>query len=158
MSHREEVEGPPYPEATTRLLNQMRIIIEGIPIPALAEVIRPTMFDRLRQVEGFAEYFAEYEATVKAEAKAEVAALFKKAAAKVREAEAKAEAKAATDRARFADALADFLVQRGDKPTAHAFNTIAACRNTVTLVGWLKRAYCGETAAELFPEPQHQAG
>ena len=50
--------------------------------------------------------------------------------------------------------LKDFLVLRGDKPTKHAFKAISASRDADELEAWLKRAYQGETCAQLFPEPQ----
>lgn len=113
------------------------------------EALQDDMFDKLRHLKGF----AEYEAKVKAEAEAEAATVKAEAEARV----AAAEAEVAVERARMADVLADFLIHRGDKPTDYAVNTIAACRNTATLAAWLRRAYYGETSAELFPEPQSPA-
>ena len=64
--------------------------------------------------------------------------------------EAKAEAEATT----IAGNLNEFLVLRGDAPSEHAINTINACHNAGVLSAWLRRAYLGETSAQLFPEPQ----
>jgi len=88
------------------------------------------MFDKLRHLAGF----REYEAKVKAEGKAE------------------------TEAATTANNLTEFLILRGDKPTEHALSTISACRNADMLAAWLKRAYLGETSAQLFPEPKPPAG
>jgi hypothetical protein len=102
----------------------------------LGGALRPDMLERLRGLESFREYEAKVEARARAEAKAEVA-------------EAKAEVEAAT----IAGNLNEFLVLRGDAPTEHAINTINACRNAGVLSAWLRRAYLGETSAQLFPEP-----
>jgi hypothetical protein len=106
----------------------------------LGEVLQQDMFDKLRELESFREYEAkvraEHEATIKAEADARVAE---------------------TEAATTADNLAEFLILRGDAPTEHALNTISACRNAPLLAAWLKRAYLGETSAQLFPEPKPPA-
>ena len=104
------------------------------------EALRPDMFERLRELESFREYEAKVEA--RAEAKAD-------AAAKAAVADAKAEAEATT----IAGNLNEFLVLRGDAPSEHAINTINACHNAGVLSAWLRRAYLGETSAQLFPEP-----
>jgi hypothetical protein len=120
----------------------------------LGEALRPDMFERLRELESFREYEAKVEA--RAEAKAEAAAKAKAdAAAKAAVAEAKAavaEAKAEVEAATIAGNLNEFLVLRGDAPSEHAINTINACHNAGVLSAWLRRAYLGETSAQLFPE------
>lgn len=95
----------------------------------LGEVLQPDMFEKLRHLESF----REYEAKVKAEGKAEADA-------------------AATSRH-----LKDFLVLRGDAPSKYALNAISACQDADVLEAWLKRAYLGETSAQLFPEPDPRA-
>ncbi len=57
----------------------------------------------------------------------------------------------------LARALTDLLVLRGDEPSDHALASIEACRSAVKLAAWLKRASLGETAAQLFPEPEPPA-
>lgn len=86
--------------------------------------LQPDMFDKLRHLVGF----REYEEKVKAEGKAE------------------------TEAATTANILTEFLTLRGDKPTEHALSTIGDCREPGLLTAWLKRAYLGETSAQLFPE------
>lgn len=130
----------------------LRAIVEEVPMTMLGEVLRPDMFEKLRGLESFREYEAKVRAELKAEADASAAV-----AAEARLAEAKArvatEAKAAT----LAETLVDFLVLRGDVPSEHTLDTIGACRNAVMLAAWLKRAYLGETSAQLFPEPKPRA-
>jgi hypothetical protein len=106
----------------------------------LEAALTPEMLERLRELESF----RDYEARVKAEANTE-------AEAKVARAEASAEA-----RVKAAD-LRDFLVIRGDKPSKHALEIISDCHDAGELDGWLKRAYLGETSAQLFPEPEDPA-
>jgi len=129
----------------------VRAIVEEVPKAMLGEVLQQDMFDKLRELESFREYEAkvraEHEATIKAEADARVA----KADARVVETEARM---AETEAATTADNLAEFLILRGDAPTEHALNTMSACRNARLLAAWLKRAYLGETSAQLFPEPK----
>lgn len=115
----------------------MRAIVEEVPYTMLGEILQPDMRDKLRTLEWFREYEAEIEAKARAEA----------------EARAKAETEAATT----ANNLMEFLILRGDVPTGHALNTISACRNAPLLAAWLKRAYLGETSAQLFPEPEPPA-
>jgi hypothetical protein len=124
----------------------LRTILEEVPeMTMLGEALRPDMFERLRELESFREYEAKVEA--RAEARAE-------AKAKAEVAEAKAEVEAAA----VAGALNEFLVLRGDAPSEYAINTINACRNAGVLSVWLRRAYLGETSAQLFPEPEPAAG
>lgn len=49
--------------------------------------------------------------------------------------------------------LLDFLTLRGDNPSEHAITTISNCHSEPVISVWLKRAYRGETSAEIFPEP-----
>lgn len=107
----------------------LRAIVEEIPMAMLGEVLQDDMLYKLRSLQ----WFRDYEAEFKAEARAEVAASV------------------------LVGVLTDFLIQRGDKPSGHAIRTIAACQDAAILDAWLKRAYRGESAAELFPEPQHPA-
>jgi hypothetical protein len=112
----------------------LRAILEEVPMTMLGELLRPEMFERLRELESF----REYEAKVKAEGKAET--------------------KAETEVATRSEDLKEFLVLRGDAPSEHALNTISACRNSDVLAAWLRRAYLGETSGQLFPEPKPAAG
>jgi hypothetical protein len=115
----------------------LRTDLEEIPeMTMLGDALAPDMFERLRELESF----REYEVKVEAQAKAAVA-------------EAKAEAEAAT----VGGALNEFLVLRGDVPSEYAINTISACRTAGVLSVWLRRAYLGETSAQLFPEPDPRA-
>ncbi|MGH3280389.1 MAG: hypothetical protein ACRDNW_14800 [Trebonia sp.] len=133
-----------------------RTILEEVPdMTMLGEVLRPDMFERLRELESFREYEAKVKAEAKAEADefmAEAEAKFK-TAAKAQVAEAKAEAEAAA----IADSLTEFLIIRGDAPSEHAIKTISACGDADLLAAWLKRAYLGETSAQLLPEPRPPA-
>jgi hypothetical protein len=54
----------------------------------------------------------------------------------------------------MASNLKDFLVLGGDAPSANALHTISACSSADILAAWLKRAYLGETSAQLFREPK----
>lgn len=107
----------------------LRTMMEEVPVATLGDIVLPDMFDKLRHLDGF----REYEAKVKAEGKAE------------------------TEAATTAGNLTKFLILRGDKPTAHALATISSSHDAVVLSSWLTRAYLGETAAELFPEPKSPA-
>ena len=109
----------------------------------LEAALTPEMLERLRGLESFRDYEAKViaDATTRAEAEA-----------RVTEAEARVEAKVKA--AVIAGNLKDFLVLRGDKPTKHAFKTISASRDADELDAWLKRAFQGETCAQLFPEPE----
>ena len=106
----------------------------------LGATLWPDMFERLRELESF----RKYEAKVRAEAAAEI-----EAAVKAQLAEVKARAEAAT----VAGNLKDFLVLRGDAPSGRVLHTISACSSADVLAAWLKRAYLGDTPAQLFPEP-----
>lgn len=68
-----------------------------------------------------------------------------------RDFEARAEEKARLE-ARI-DALIQFFLVQGDRPSAHASSEIRACTDAQRLTLWLGRAYAGETSAEMFPEP-----
>jgi hypothetical protein len=160
--------GAGVPESARELLDEMsrsdltladlyfRSIVEEVSeMTMVGEALRPDMFERLRELESFREYEAkvkaEAEATAQARVKAEAEAV--KAEAQAAVAEAKAQTKAAT----VADNLTEFLILRGDAPSEHTLDTISACRNAGLLASWLKRAYLGETSAQLFPEPQPPA-
>jgi hypothetical protein len=159
----------------------MRAIVEEVPMTMLGEVLQPGMFEKLRELESFREYEAKVEARAKAKAEAEVKVEAKveadarvaeattrvaeattrvaEATTRAAEAEARvAEAEAAAEIKATAGNLKDFLVLRGDAPSEHALNQIRACRNADVLAAWLKRAYLGETSAQLFPEPKRSAG
>jgi hypothetical protein len=158
----------------------LRTIVEEVPeMTMVGEALRPDMFERLRELESFREYEAKVKAEAAdgaeaavAEAKAE-AAKEKAEAAKEKAEAAKEKAEAANVRAEAASVraeaanvraeaevattasnLKEYLVLRGDAPCEHALNTISACRNADVLAAWLKRAYLGETSAQLFPEPK----
>ena len=123
-------------------------IVEGVPKTMLGEIVRPDMFEKLRDLEGFREYEAKVEAEVTAKVEAEVTAKVEaEVAAKVEARVARAEADT------LARALTDLLVLRGDEPSDRALASIETCRSAVMLAAWLKRASLGETAAQLFPEP-----
>ncbi len=112
-----------------------RTMMEEAPEMTMLEAaLTPEMLERLRELESF----RDYEARVIAEARTKA------------EAEVKGKVKAEV----IAGNLKDFLVLRGDKPTKHAFKTINASRDADELDAWLKRAFQGETSAELFPEPK----
>ena len=117
-----------------------RAIVEGVPKIMLGEIVRPDMFEKLRDLDGFREYEAKVAAEVTAKVEAE-------ADARVARAEADT----------LARALTDLLVLRGDEPSEHALASIEACRSAVKLAAWLKRASLGETAAQLFPDPEPSA-
>jgi hypothetical protein len=131
----------------------LRTIVEEVPeMTMVGEALRPDMFERLRELESFREYEAKVKAEADAEAKAEAEVAAKVAAAA---AEAQlAEAKAQTETTTIASNLKEFLVLRGDAPSAHALHAISACSSADVLAAWLKRAYLGETSAQLFPEPK----
>lgn len=131
----------------------MRAILEEVPVTMLGELLRPDMLEKLRTLE----WFRDYEVKVKAEADAEAkvksdAAQAEAAVARAAVAAAEALTVKAVAKA-VADALTDFLVTRGDKPSEYAMKKIGACRDSGVLAAWLKRAYQGETSAQLFPEP-----
>lgn len=107
----------------------LRAIVEEVPVTMLGEVLQPDMARKLRHLE----WFREWEAEVKAEGWAE--------------------AKAEADAAATSRHLNEFLVLRGDAPSKHALHTISTCQDADVLEAWLKRAYLGETSAQLFPEP-----
>jgi hypothetical protein len=159
-----------------------RTIIEEVPDVAMVEdVLQPDMLDRLRELKAFRDYearvTAEITARVDAEAKAEAEAVARQAKAEAeaaaREAKAEAEAAAREAEARAdlaamkaaakaklearleskGDDLIEFFLARGDKPSVHALRQISACRDVSELTQWLRRAYAGETPAEIFPEP-----
>jgi hypothetical protein len=114
----------------------------------LGEIVRPDMFEKLRDLDGFREYEAKVEAEVTAKVEAEVTA----------KVEAEADARVARAEAdTLARALTDLLILRGDEPSDYALASIEACRSAVKLAAWLKRASLGETAAQLFPEPEPSA-
>ena len=95
-------------------------IVEGVPKTMLGEIVRPDMFEKLRDLEGFREYEAKVEAEVTAKVEAEVTA----------KVEAEADARVARAEAdTLARALTDLLVLRGDEPSDHALASIEACRS-----------------------------
>lgn len=109
----------------------------------VGDILEPDLLNKLRKLESFRDYEARVKATADADARAAA-----EAAAEARVAAAVLEA---TLRSK-ADDLTGFFHARGDKPTAHAFSRISACRDVSQLAEWLSRAYAGETAAEIFPE------
>jgi hypothetical protein len=124
----------------------VRAIIEEVPdVSVVGGLLDPDLLEKFRQLPVFAE--AEAAAAKKvaaAEAEAE----------KARKAEAAAEARAAKSaRDTAAAALTRYFTARGDRPSAHAYNQISACRDVGQLQVWLDQAYEGATAAEIFPEP-----
>jgi hypothetical protein len=120
-----------------------RAIVERVPNQMLGELLQPDMLAKLRTLEWFRDYEAEAEAKGEAKSKARVAAAEVKAAM----AELHAIQVAAA-------ALRDCLIIRGDKPTEYAISKINACTDEGMLSAWLRRAYQGETSAQLFPEPE----
>jgi hypothetical protein len=126
-----------------------RTMMEEAPKMTMLEAgLTPEMLERLRELESFRDYEARVEAEAKAKADTEAEA---KVEARVEARVAKAQAKVEA-RVKAAD-LKDFLIIRGDKPSRHAFMVISDCHDASELDGWLKRAYLGETSAQLFPEP-----
>ncbi|MGH3261227.1 MAG: hypothetical protein ACRDNS_04440 [Trebonia sp.] len=139
----------------------LRAIVEEIPYTMLGEVLRSDMRDKLRTLEWFREYEAEIEAKAAEAAEAKIAEAAKAAEAEAAEAAkaaaqeaatAKAETEAAATATTIVTNLTEFLLIRGDKPTAYAIKAISACRDAELLATWLTRAYLGETSAQLFPE------
>jgi hypothetical protein len=163
--------GAGVPEGARELLDEMsrsdptladlyfRAIVEEVPdMTMVGEALRPDMFERLRELESFRDYEAKVKAEADAAAKAKANAQVAEAKAQVAEANAQvAEAKAQTKAATVADNLTEFLILKGDAPSEHALDRISACRNAGLLASWLKRAYLGETSAQLFPEPKPPA-
>jgi hypothetical protein len=136
----------------------LRAIVEEVPdMSMVGEALQPDMFERLRELESFREYEARVEAKAKAEAEREVT----KTVAAQRAADA---ARGAADAARAAaeartqskvetraDDLIEFLSLHGGIPSDRALTQIRACTDSVVLGIWLRRAYQGETAADIFP-------
>ena len=63
-----------------------------------------------------------------------------------REAEQRAETKGVIR------SLLEYFTAKGDVPTLHALETMNACTTLTTAQYWLKRAYAGETPAQIFPD------
>ncbi|MGH3248888.1 MAG: hypothetical protein ACRDOI_22170 [Trebonia sp.] len=160
-----------YPDAVLALAEAA-----GVPLPEhdqveevpdmsmVGEALQPDMFERLRELESFREYEARVEAKAKAEAEREVAKTVaaQRAADAVRTtadaaraaadaARAAAEARAQGKVETRADDLIEFLSLHGGIPSDHALAQIRACTDSVVLGIWLRRAYQGETAADIFP-------
>ncbi|MCL2583457.1 MAG: hypothetical protein FWE35_13495 [Streptosporangiales bacterium] len=126
-----------------------RTITEEVSDVAMMEaVMQDDILEKLRGLKAWRDYEERVEkrGEARAEAKAE-------ARAEVAERAAQARAEAAELAAR-ADALTQFFFMRGDKPSVHALDRIGACSDAGQLNLWLRRAYAGETAAEIFPEPE----
>jgi hypothetical protein len=126
----------------------MKAILEEVKdVAMLEEALQPDMFERLRELSSFREYEAKVKAEGKAEAEAEAA---EKAVA-----DATARAAAASQQG-WADSKAEDLIQylvlRGDPPSARVIRQIGSCEDVTVLRAWLLRAYEGEKAADIFPE------
>lgn len=112
------------------------------------------ILEKLQGVKAWRDYQerAEQLGEKRGQAKAEAAAQ-----ARIAEAEDKAKraetAMSQVEVTARADALKEFLAMRGDKPTAHALNEIGSCTSINEISSWLRRAYAGETSAEIFPTP-----
>jgi regulator of protease activity HflC (stomatin/prohibitin superfamily) len=131
-----------------------RTILEEVTDVAMVEdVLQPDMLERLRELKAF----RDYEARVKASAEADAREFVAKAEASAKKAEADAKKAEADAKKAEADAKIDDLTQfffiRGDQPSAYALSQISACTDVRQLSLWLRRAYAGETSAEIFPEP-----
>lgn len=50
------------------------------------------------------------------------------------------------------ESLLDYFTTKGDVPTPGALETMNACTNPTAARSWLKRAYAGETSAQIFPD------
>lgn len=106
-----------------------RAIFEEVPdMTMVRDVLEPDLLKKLRQLESF----RNYEDDLRAELKESI------------DTEAAAKAKA--------DDLMQFFYLRGDRPSDFALDQISQCTDIAQLNLWLRKAYTGETAAEIFPE------
>lgn len=122
-----------------------RTILEEVTDVTMVEgLVQPDILDKLRGLKAFRDYEERFQAAATAKARAEA------------EAKVKAEVETATAKATLAakaDDLIDCFVERGDNPSAHAYQEVAACTDVRQMTSWLRRAYKGETSAQIFPEP-----
>lgn len=64
-----------------------------------------------------------------------------------------AERKIAAAQAKTAiQSLLDYFTVKGDAPTSGALEAMNACTNPTAAQSWLKRAFAGETSAQIFPD------
>ena len=149
------------------------------PMAMLGEVLQPDMLAKLRTLDWFRDYEAEVktnadaDAEVRAEARVQAridaahreaeaaleAALAKMTLAATEVLAARAEAKSAAEATKAAanalgEALTDFVVERGDRLSEYSLKKISDCSSPRILSVWLKRAHHGETAEDIFPEPE----
>lgn len=133
-----------------------RTILEEVTdVTTVEGLLEPDILDKLRGLQAFRDYEERVEAaaTAKAEAMAQAKA---EAAAVNAEARAEARAEVKVEAAKLeakADDLIDCFIERGDHPSAHAYQQVAACTDVRQMGSWLRRAFKGETSAEIFPEP-----
>ena len=48
--------------------------------------------------------------------------------------------------------LLEYFTAKSDVPALHALESMNTCTDLITAQYWLKRAYAGETSAEIFPD------
>lgn len=107
-------------------------------------VLQPDIIEKLSGLKEFRDYQDRLKERLKAKATAEAKAEVKaEAAANTREAVARSKA----------DDLTQFFISRRDKLSDYALTQINECKDVDKLRYWLHRAYAGETASEIFPEP-----
>jgi hypothetical protein len=46
--------------------------------------------------------------------------------------------------------LLEYFTAKGDAPSLHALESMKTCTDLITAQYWLKRAYIGETSAQIF--------
>lgn len=118
-----------------------RTIVEEVSDVSMMEgLLQPDIIEKLSGLKEFRDYQERLQARLQAEAEAK--------------AEARVEAKAqeAVIRAKTDD-LIQFFSARKDTLSDYALSQINGCKDAGRLSYWLHRAYAGETAAQIFPEP-----
>lgn len=107
-------------------------------------VLQPDIIEKLSGLKEFRDYQERLRERLAAEARAE-------AEARV-EARVEARAQKAVIRSKTDD-LIQFFSARKDTLSDYALSQINGCKDASRLSYWLHRAYAGETAAQIFPEP-----
>ncbi|MGH3244699.1 MAG: hypothetical protein ACRDOI_00575 [Trebonia sp.] len=119
----------------------------------LEEALSDLAMQRLQALPSFQRWLAGVTAQANEKAAEKVAEAAEKAAEKVAEAAEKVAEKVAEAQARgVVQSLLDYFSAKGDAPTLSAMNTMNACTDPVIAQYWLRRAYAGETAAQIFPD------
>lgn len=70
-----------------------------------------------------------------------------------REAETAAKTAARTAVKSAADSLVEYFMEKGETPSTEALARIRACVDPVVLKVWTRRAWRGETSAQIFGSP-----